>query len=162
MHIRNFRKEDYPEIARIYEEGIATGMATFETLVPQYEVWNQRMLKAGRLVAFEGDQLIGWAGLSATSKRAVYQGVAEVSIYLDPRFRGKGYGKLLLEALITVSEEYGFWTLTASIFPQNKGSIALHESLGFRQLGRRERIAQLNGAWYDNLLFERRSKIVGI
>lgn len=152
---------DWPEVARIYEEGIATGLATFETSVPDWTAWDQAHLKNGRLVAPEATALAGWAALSPVSSRCVYGGVAEVSIYISKESRGKGLGLVLLTALIRESEKAGIWTLQSGIFPENMASIKLHEKGGFRRIGYRERIGCLHGAWKDNVLFERRSRSVG-
>ena len=135
---------DWPEVARIYEEGIATGIATFETQVPTYADWDQAHLKICRLVFSRDDRLAGWAALSPVSGRCVYGGVAEVS------------------RLIPESEANGIWTLQSGIFPENLASIRLHEKVGFRKLGVRERIGKRDGQWKDNVLFERRSRVVGI
>ena len=143
-------------------EGIATGIATFETTVPEYSAWNSAHMASCRLVATDGDTLMGWAALSPVSSRCVYGGVGEVSIYIGADFRGRGVGKQLMKALIMVSEAENLWTLQSGIFPQNEGSIRLHEKMGFRYLGKRERIGKRDGIWYDNLLYERRSNVVGI
>lgn len=153
---------DWPAVAQIYKEGIATGIATFETEIPTYEQWDRGHLKSCRLVAIDKHSILGWAALSAVSGRCVYGGVAEVSVYIAQHSRGRGVGKLLLEELISQSEQEGLWTLQSGIFPQNDASIKLHEKVGFRPIGKRERIGKLKGIWYDNLLFERRSKIVGV
>lgn len=152
----------WPAVAQIYKQGIDTGFATFEKEVPSYEQWNKNHILRCRLVALRDDKVEGWAALSPVSGRCVYGGVAEVSVYIAEKTRGFGLGKLLMEELITASEKEGFWTLQSGIFPENKGSIKLHEKAGFRYLGKRERIGQLDGIWKDNLLFERRSKIIGI
>ena len=115
-----------------------------------------------RIAAFEDETMTGWAALTPVSGRCVYAGVAEVSIYVDSNFRGKGIGKLLLQQLITESEQIGLWSLQAGIFSENSGSVQLHENCGFRKIGFREKIGQLNGVWKDNIIMERRSKIVGI
>ncbi|QSE96596.1 GNAT family N-acetyltransferase [Fulvivirga lutea] len=162
MQIESLSKSNYPDVANIYQQGISTGIATFETKVPGWEDWDKSHLPYGRLVAVEGNTVLGWAALSPVSSRCVYGGVAEVSIYLAEQARGKGIGKQLLNALIAASEENGIWTLQAGVFPMNKASIALHEKCGFRMIGYKERIGQLNGQWIDNILLERRSKIVGI
>jgi phosphinothricin acetyltransferase len=146
----------------IYESGIATGNATFQTEAPGWEDWDKGHVKNCRLVAIAGDKVLGWAALSAVSSRCVYAGVAEVSVYIHPEARGKGVGLQLLEALILESEANNYWTLQAGIFPENTASIALHEKLGFRQVGRREKIGQMKGVWRDTLLLERRSNKVGL
>lgn len=149
-------------VKRIYEDGIATGNATFQTTSPDWEEWNGLHLSTCRLIALENNEVIGWAALTPVSGRCVYAGVAEVSVYIAESVRGKGAGKKLLQALITESEQHNLWTLQSGIFPENIGSIKLHESCGFRLIGRREKIGKMNGKWRDTLLFERRSKIVGI
>ena len=158
--IDGMRATDWERVRAIYAEGIATGVATFETEAPEWERWNAAHLPRARLVAREGRLIKGWAALSPVSARKVYSGVAEVSVYVGEEFRGEGIGRLLLEALIKVSERIGIWTLQASIFPENLASVRLHLLCGFREVGRRERIAKLRGAWRDTLLLERRSKEV--
>lgn len=154
---------DWPQVSQIYAEGIATGFATFETTVPDYKIWDNAHTKECRLVAEVQNQLLGWVALSPVSGRCVYGGVAEVSVYIAENARGKGVGKALMERLIEESESKGYWTLQSGIFPENKASIILHEKVGFRFLGKRERVAKTHdGIWKDNLLFERRSSTVGI
>lgn len=152
----------WPAVAQIYKQGVNTGFATFEKEIPTYGQWNKNHITGCRLVAIRNDKILGWAALSPVSGRCVYGGVAEVSIYIAEAARGLGIGYLLMEELITSSEKEGFWTLQSGIFPENKASIKLHEKAGFRFLGRRERVGQLDGVWKDNVLFERRSKIVGV
>lgn len=156
------RKEDWPSVSRIYWEGIATGFATFETSVPTYQKWDEAHLKSCRLVAAVENHVLGWAALSPVSSRYVYGGVAEVSVYVGVDSRGRGLGKLLLESLIEQSESEGLWTIQSGIFPENTGSIRLHKTLGFRYIGKRERVGKRDGVWKDNLLYERRSKLVGV
>ncbi|MCU0512923.1 MAG: N-acetyltransferase family protein [Anaerolineae bacterium] len=144
-------------VLAIYAEGIAGGLATFETTVPPWSAWDANHLPAGRLVARRDDQVIGWAALSRVSARAVYGGVAEESVYIAAAARGQGVGRALLLALIEVSEAAGFWMLQGSIFRHNVASLALHERCGFRVVGYRERIAQRDGIWHDTILVERRS-----
>ncbi|WP_109301681.1 GNAT family N-acetyltransferase [Aquimarina sp. AU474] len=158
IQIEHFSKSDWYEISTIYQEGIATGIATFETKVPSWETWDATHTVSCRLKAIVNQEIAGWAALSPTSKREVYKGVAEVSIYITTKFRNLGIGTLLLSALIKESESAGFWTLQAGIFSQNKASIVLHKSLGFREIGFREKIGKLNNIWYDNTILERRSK----
>ena len=166
--------ELWPAVREIYREGIATGNATFETVLPEWEKWDASHRKDCRLVAFEPfeqnselviplDKLtvIGWAALSPVSARRVYAGVAEVSVYVAAAARRRGVGKMLLQALVRESEANGIWTLQAGIFPENAASIALHQSCGFQKVGVRSRIGRLNAAWRDVLLLERRSIIVG-
>jgi len=152
---------DWEAVRRIYEEGIATGNATVETDAPAWERWNSSHRTDCRLVAKDGDQVVGWAALSPVSVRSAYSGVAEVSVYVAENFRGKGAGKLLLDSLVSSSESAGVWTLQAMIFVENEASIALHASCGFRSVGTREKIGCLYGRWRDTLLMERRSAIAG-
>ena len=153
---------DWNDVQAIYLEGIETGQATFETAVPNWQTFDASKRLDCRLAAKIGEQLVGWAVLSPVSKRPVYAGVAEVSVYVAAAARGQGIGKMLLQALVAASEEAGIWTLTASIFPENEVSIAIHKNCGFRVLGRRERIAQHHGVWRDTILMERRSLVVGV
>jgi L-amino acid N-acyltransferase YncA len=155
--IDKMRPEDWQHVYAIYSQGILTGNATFETNLPSWEDWDSTHLSDPRLVARSGDEVLGWAALSPVSNRKVYAGVTEVSIYIREESRGQRVGSTLLEALIARSEEIRIWTLQASIFPENQASLALHLKFGFRIVGRRERIAQLNGIWRDTVLIERRS-----
>lgn len=156
--IRIFEEKDWTSVSEIYAQGIATGIATFETKVPSYDVWNEKFIKTCRLVAVDGNQVVGFAVLSQVSKREVYKGVAEVTIYISESQRGKGIGRQLLDALVIESENEEFWTLQAGIFSLNHASIELHKKCGFRIVGLREKIGKRNGIWYDNVLMERRSK----
>ena len=158
MKIRSLQKKDFPEVALIYKEGLLTGIASFETEVPTWRHWNEKFLEQCRYVATLDQKVIGWCALSAVSKRAVYRGVAETTIYMDLKHSGKGYGQRLLKHLIKKSEIEGFWTLQASIFTQNLPSIKTHHNCGFVTVGIREKIGQREGIWYDNLFLERRSK----
>lgn len=160
--IETMLDSDWTEVRRIYLEGIATGHATFETEAPSWEHWNNTHLPHARLVARDGSDVKGWAALSPVSSRRVYAGVAETSVYVGSDARELGIGRALLEALIQAAESNGIWTLQASIFPENKASIELHKSLGFREVGRRERIAKLSGVWRDTVLLERRSAVAGV
>nr|WP_255307399.1 GNAT family N-acetyltransferase [Muricauda sp. CP2A] len=153
---------DWQHVHQIYTEGIATGIATFETNAPNYESWDKAHVSSCRLVAEEDGNILGWAALSPVSSRCVYGGVGEVSVYISAKSRGKGVGKLLMEQLIEESENAGFWTIQSGVFPENKASIKLHEKVGFRYIGRRERVGKIHGVWKDNLLFEKRSHKVGI
>ena len=152
---------DWERVAAIYADGIATGQATFETEVPSWEAWDQAHLPEPRLVTSLDGRVVAWAALSPVSRRAVYSGVAETSIYVDGAVRGHGVGRALLQALVDASEAAGIWTLQAGIFATNRASIILHERCGFRILGTRERIARLHGEWRDVALMERRSARVG-
>ena len=153
------RANDWEPVRSIYLEGIRSGHSTFETEAPSWERWDEGHLQVARLVMRDGETVVGWAALSPVSKREVYRGVAELTVYVSENARGQGIGRALLEALIDESEKNGIWTLQASIFPENVASVQLHLGCGFREVGRRERIAMLNGVWRDTLLFERRSKL---
>lgn len=159
--LRTLRPQDWPAVRDIYAAGIAGGGATFETAVPPWEVWDARHRPDCRLVAERGGVVVGWAALLPVSPRAVYAGVAEVSVYVDPAHRGHGIGAALLDRLVAAAEAAGVWTLQAGVFPENRASIALHERFGFRHVGRRERIGRLRDQWRDVLLLERRSQRVG-
>jgi L-amino acid N-acyltransferase YncA len=162
MTVRPMDQNDYPVVHSIYELGIATGNATFQTEAPPWETWDKDHLKKCRLVAVDNSmKVIGWAALTPVSGRCVYAGVAEVSVYVHPDARGTGVGNKILEALIRESEDENIWTLQAGIFPENKASLKLHAACGFRQIGYREKIGKMNGAWRDTILLERRSKRVG-
>ena len=156
FEIRAMRNQDWSAVCEIYSEGIATGNATFETETPEWEKWGGRHLQECRLVALD-QRILGWAALRPVSSRRVYSGVAEVSVYVASASRGRGIGKLLLQSLVEQSERCGIWTLQAGIFPEN----ALHKSCGFREVGRRQRLARLAGVWRDVLLLERRSSTTG-
>jgi phosphinothricin acetyltransferase len=160
--INEMKAEDWDAVKAIYEEGIATGQATFESTVPAWEEWDANHLQLCRLAARKGDRIAGWAALSAVSSRCAYGGVAEVSVYVAEEARGQGIGTRLLRALVQVSEREGFWTLQAGIFPENEASIHVHEKCGFRTVGRRERLGQMHGVWRDVVLMERRSTITGV
>jgi len=162
MQIENMQPAHWPLVKTIYEEGIATGNATFQTTAPGWEEWDEAHLKNSRLAAIENGEVLGWAALTPVSGRCVYAGVAEVSVYVAASARGKGIGKKLLQALIESSEKNNLWTLQAGIFPENESSIKIHEDCGFRLIGKREKIGKMNGTWRDTLLLERRSTITGI
>jgi L-amino acid N-acyltransferase YncA len=161
VRIDALRPEDWEAICKIFVDGMATGLATFETEAPTWGEWDTDHLPVCRLAARLAGRLVGWAVLSPVSRRAVYAGVAEVSIYVAGSARGQGVGKALLSIMTAASEEAGIWTLQAAIFTSNLASIALHRSCGFREVGRRERIARRGGAWHDTVLMERRSRVVG-
>ncbi len=162
MQVREMQVSDWEAVCQIYAQGIATGFATFEQETPTYESWNKAHVEQCRLVAEADGELLGWAALSPVSSRCVYGGVGEVSVYISAKSRGKGIGKLLMEHLILESEKAGFWTLQSGIFPENESSIHLHKKVGFRYIGKRERVGKIDGVWKDNLLFEKRSEIIGI
>jgi L-amino acid N-acyltransferase YncA len=153
----------WPRVREIFREGVLTGNATFETVVPDWETWDRIHLPECRLVLLdEHGNVAGWAALQQVSRRACYAGVAEVSIYLGSVARGHGLGKMLLKALIDASEANGYWTLQAAMFPENIASVHLHRQSGFREVGYRHRVGKLHGAWRDVLLMERRSEKVGV
>lgn len=154
-------KENYNEIKEIYRQGIETGLATFETETKSWEQWNQSYLPVCRIAYIFNDKIVGWAALSPVSKRKVYRGVAEVSVYIHEDCRGQGLGVKILNELVSQSEQNGFWTLQSGIMSKNIASIKIHKNAGFRIIGVRERVAQLDGVWLDNTIMERRSIIVG-
>ena len=160
MKINPLQKEDWQAVQKIYQEGMDTGIATFETQCPDWETWNSKFLQKCRIVVEKDNQILGWAALSPTSKRLVYKGVVEVTIYIDLKQTGKGIGTQLMSTLVQASEEAGFWTLQSSIFSENKSSIKLHQRAGFRIVGTREKIAKRNGIWKDTLFLERRSPLI--
>lgn len=160
VQINQMHKADWDSVSKIYKEGIETGLATFEKEIPSWEKWDKNHLKTCRLIAVLDHKIIGWAALSAVSSRCVYGGVAEVSVYVAKKEWGNKVGKKLMLALIQESEKEGFWTLQSGIFSNNLSSIELHKNVGFRVIGFREKIGQLDGEWKDNVLMERRSKII--
>ncbi len=163
LNIKAMKVEDWPAVSDIYLKGIQTGNATFQTEAPTWDDWDRGHCRICRLVLIEEHKVVGWAALSPVSSRAVYAGVAEVSIYIAPDVKGAGYGTKLLNALIDLSEKSGYWTLQASIFVENKASLALHKKCGFREIGIRENIGKMNtGEWRTTMFIERRSKSVGI
>ncbi|TCD11721.1 N-acetyltransferase family protein [Pedobacter frigidisoli] len=161
MEIRNLLSSDWNLVKSIYEMGIVTGNATFQTNAPSWAEWDSAHLPNGRIVAEEHGIVIGWAALTPVSSRCVYAGVAEVSVYIHPEKSGMGIGLSLLVELVRLSEAEGIWTLQAGIFPENLASLRIHEKAGFRILGVREKIGKQNGVWRDTVLLERRSKIIG-
>jgi phosphinothricin acetyltransferase len=162
VSIEPMTPDDWPAVRAIYLEGIATENATFESSAPEWERWDAAHIPSCRLVARTNGEILGWAALSAVSSRCVYAGVAEVSVYVAAAARGQGVGFRLLTGLVAASEQADFWTLQAGIFPENNASVRLHERCGFRVVGKRERLGQLNGTWRDVLLMERRSGRVGV
>jgi L-amino acid N-acyltransferase YncA len=163
MKIVNMEERHYSGVKEIYDFGIATGNATFQTEAPSWNEWDKNHLKGSRLVAIDDNEIVmGWVALTPVSGRCVYAGVAEVSVYIHPNHQSKGVGKKLMEELILVSERQNLWTLQAGIFPENKASLRLHEQAGFRKVGYREKIGKLKNVWRDTVLLERRSKNVGV
>ena len=158
--VRDLQPGDWPEVARIYREGIETGNATFETEVPSWEEWDATHLPGHRLVAERDGRVVGWIALVPVSPRECYAGVAEVSAYVAEDARGEGVGSALLTALIDSSERAGIWTLETGVFPENAVSLRLLQRFGFRVFGTRERIGQLHGIWRDVVLVERRSEVI--
>lgn len=153
---------DWDAVRAIYREGIDSGNATFETSVPDWKTWDESRLEMGRIAAERDGRVVGFAALSPASKRPAYSGVAEVMVYVVGDARGRGIGGVLMRALVEASEKAGLWTLQASIFPENEASLRAHLRVGFRELGRRERIAQFHdGRWRDTVVLERRSSVVG-
>ena len=163
MKLHPLTAAHWPAVRAIYEEGIATGNATFETQAPEWDAWDRAHLPHSRLVAVdEAGMVLGWAALSPVPSRCVYGGVAELSIYIAAEARGQGVGRQLLQALITDSEAHGIWTLQAGTFEENSASIGLHTQAGFRVVGHRERIGQHHGVWRNTVQLERRSPTVGV
>lgn len=162
IQIRKMMPSDWTLVKEIYEEGIKSKNATFETQAPTYEKWIEAAHPHCHLVAEENNRVLAWAKVLFTSARPVYAGVGEVSIYVHPNAKGKGMGSKLLKELIAESEQQGFWTLKAVIFPENEASINLHKKCGFRVVGTHEKMGKMDGIWRDNVVMERRSTDVGI
>ena len=159
--IRPLREDDWPAVAAVYEEGIRTRLATFETVAPTWADWDALHLPGHRIVAEQDGEVVGWAALGPVSGRCVYAGVTENSVYVAERARGRGIGRELLEALVRGADLDGIWTIQAGVFPENRASLALHRACGFRVVGVRERLGKLDGTWRDVVLLERRSPVVG-
>lgn len=159
---RPMTEDDWKSVSEIYKQGIDTGNATFQQEIPSYTDWDSAHLKSCRLLAIKENEIVGWAALTPVSGRCVYAGVAEVSVYVSDKYRGHKIGYKLLEKLINESESEKLWTLQAGIFPENIASLKIHEKLGFRKIGYRERIGKMKGIWRDTVLLERRSKLIGI
>jgi L-amino acid N-acyltransferase YncA len=160
MELRVLRPDDWLAVRAIYQAGIDTGDATFETAVPDWPAWNAAHLTDHRLVARLDDRIVGWTALAPVSDRCAYAGVAEDSIYVAPDAQGRGVGRALLAAVVASAERGGIWTIQTGIFPQNQASVRLHQACGFRLVGVRERLGQLHGRWRDVLLLERRSPAI--
>jgi phosphinothricin acetyltransferase len=161
MELRDLRSDDWPEVARIFEEGIRTRNATFETEVPAWKAWDAAHMPEHRFVAERGERVVGWIALVPVSSRCCYAGVAEVSAYVGAEARGEGVGTALLIRLIESAERGGIWTLETGVFPENEPSLALLQRFGFRVVGTRERIGRMHGMWRDVTFLERRSEVVG-
>ena len=158
MSVRPLVRDDWPAVKEIYEQGMATGNATFETEAPDWSAWDRA--HSLRLVAEQGGKVLGWAALSPVSERCVYEGVAEDSVYVSSAAQGRGVGRLLLDELVRRAEADGIWTVQTGIFPENRASLELHRRCGFRVVGTRERIGKHHGVWRDVVLMERRSEEV--
>jgi L-amino acid N-acyltransferase YncA len=158
--LRPLEPEDWPAVSEIYWDGMRDGLATFETEVPSWDVWDGVHLHHHRLVAEILGEVVGFSALAHVSNRRCYSGVAENSVYVARDARGLGIGRALLETLIEDAEEAGIWTIQTSVFPENRASLALHERCGFRVVGTRERIARRDGIWRDTVLLERRSEVI--
>ncbi len=158
--VRDLRPDDWPAVRAIYADGIRSGHATFETEPPSWEQWDAAHQDV-RLVAERDGVVVGWAALSPVSSRCCYEGVGEVSVYVAEEARGAGLGRVLLDELVRRSEQAGYWTLNAGVFPENEASLRLHRGCGFREVGKRERLGRLHGVWRDVVLLERRSTLVG-
>ncbi|HEY1529997.1 MAG TPA: GNAT family N-acetyltransferase [Galbitalea sp.] len=166
ISIRQMTADDWSAVEQIYREGIATGNATFEAGPPSWDEFDRDKVATPRLVAVDGDQVVGWAAAARTSSRCVYEGVLEHSVYVAEAVRGAGVGKLLLAAFLDVCEAAGIWTVQSGVFPENESSMKLHHQLGFRDVGTRERVGKMTygpyeGQWRDVILIERRSRFIG-
>lgn len=162
INIIPFEERYWQAVSEIYGLGLLTRNATFETEVPDFKVWTKKFIPDLLWIALHEQVVVAWAGLMPVSVRKAYEGVAEVSIYVHPKYAGKGVGKSLMLHLIEESEKHGIWTLFASIFPENTASSKLHVATGFRYIGYREKVAKLDGIWRDTALYERRSKLSGV
>ena len=160
MEIRELREEDWPAVRLIFEQGIATKNATFETEAPSWEAWNSSQLDGHRWVAVEGGRVVGWVAAHPVSLRPCYRGVVEHSVYVDDACRGRGIGRALLERLVESTEQDGIWTIQTGVFPENEASLALHEKCGFRVVGTQEKLGKLDGIWRDVVVLERRSRAI--
>jgi L-amino acid N-acyltransferase YncA len=163
IEIAPMQPSDWADVRRIYEDGIATGLATFETEAPTWEAWDASHRPECRFVARRDGRVVGWVALSRVSRRHVYRGVAELSVYVGEEARGIGVGRALLDALIPASEDAGIWTLQAGVMAVNEPSLVLHQRMGFRTVGVRRGFGQdVNGVWHDVVLLERRSRVIGV
>jgi phosphinothricin acetyltransferase len=160
MEVRELREEDWPAVRAIFEQGIATRNATFETEAPSWETWKRSQLDGHRWVAVEGGRVVGWVAAHPVSLRPCYRGVVEHSVYVDEGSWGRGIGRALLERLVESTEQDGIWTIQTGVFPENQASLALHEKCGFRVVGTQEKLGKLDGVWRDVVVLERRSEVV--
>jgi L-amino acid N-acyltransferase YncA len=160
LEIRELREEDWPAVRAIFEQGIATKNATFESEAPSWESWDRSQLDGHRYVAVEQERVVGWVAAHPVSSRPCYAGVVEHSVYVHDDWQGKGIGRALLERLFQSTEEAGIWTIQTGIFPENEASLALHEKCGFRVVGTQERLGKLDGVWRDVVVIERRSEAI--
>jgi L-amino acid N-acyltransferase YncA len=160
LEIRELREEDWPAVRAIFEQGIATKNATFESEAPSWESWDRSQLDGHRYVAVEQERVVGWVAAHPVSSRPCYAGVVEHSVYVHDDWQGKGIGRALLERLFQSTEEAGIWTIQTGIFPENEASLALHEKCGFRVVGTQERLGKLDGVWRDVVVLERRSEAI--
>ncbi|MEV4846498.1 N-acetyltransferase family protein [Micromonospora matsumotoense] len=159
--LRGMRADDADRVLAIYQAGLDAGDASFETTAPTWAAFDAGRSPGHRLVAVDGDGVvIGWIAVAPTSARAVYAGVVEHSVYVDPAARRRGVARLLLDALIASTEAAGVWTIQSGVFPENTASLALHQRAGFRVVGRRERVGRHHGRWRDVVLLERRSPVI--
>ncbi|WP_435124019.1 GNAT family N-acetyltransferase [Micromonospora tulbaghiae] len=159
--VRRMTSDDADRVLAIYQAGLDGGNASFETIAPTWAAFEAAKLPDHRLVAVDADDtVVGWVAVSPTSSRAVYAGVVEHSVYVDPADQGRGVARLLLDALIASTEAAGIWTVQSGVFPENTASLALHQRAGFRVIGTRERIGQHHGRWRDVVLLERRSPVI--
>ncbi|WP_091672781.1 GNAT family N-acetyltransferase [Micromonospora auratinigra] len=162
LTVREMTAGDAERVLAIYQAGLDTGQASFETVAPTWAAFDAGRAPAHRLVAVDAvGRVVGWAAVSPTSPRAVYAGVVEHSVYVDPATRGAGVGRLLLAGLIASTEAAGIWTVQSGVFPENTASLALHRRAGFRVVGTRERVGRHHGRWRDVVLVERRSPVIG-
>jgi L-amino acid N-acyltransferase YncA len=160
ISVRAMQEKDWDVVRTIYQAGIDSGNATFQTFAPEWREWDENHIDICRYVACIDNQVIGWVALSPYSSRHAYRGVAEISIYISPRHHQLGAGKQLLSTIINESEKAGYWTLLSGIFPENLASLRLHHSQGFRKVGHREKVGEMHGKWRDVIILERRSQKV--
>ncbi|WP_200207774.1 GNAT family N-acetyltransferase [Micromonospora coerulea] len=161
LTVRPMTADDADRVLAIYQAGLDGGHASFETTAPNWAAFDAGKLPAYRFVAVDGDdRVIGWIAVSPTSTRAVYAGVVEHSVYVDPAAQGRGAGRLLLDAVIASTEAAGIWTIQSGVFPENTASLALHQRAGFRIIGTRERVGRHHGRWRDVVLLERRGPTI--